>query len=81
MSVIPTVNPQNISGIADKVIGLGKELVGEVFDNDALVEAGEAQQTKGTEKLKALRAEAKAETHEAKAETAEKREKAAKKAK
>ena len=81
MAVIPTVSPKNAAGIVDKVIGLGKEVVGEVLDNESLVQAGEAQQTKGTEKLKALRAEAKAETHEAKAETAEKREKAAKKAK
>ena len=77
MSVIPSVNPKNATGIADKVIGLGKEIVGEVFDNESLVTAGEAQQTKGTEKLKALRAEAEAETHKAKAESEKKREKAA----
>ena len=77
MSAIPSVNPKNVVGIADKVIGLGKEIVGEVFDNENLVVAGEAQQTKGTEKLKALRAEAEAETHKAKAESEKKREKAA----
>ena len=81
MSVIPSVSPKNVAGIADKVIGLGKEVVGEVIDNENLVQAGEAQQTKGTERLKALRAEAKAEAHNAKAEAQEKREKAAKNAK
>ena len=81
MSVIPTVSPKNAAGIIDKVIGLGKEVVGEVLDNENLVQAGEAQQTKGTERLKALRAEAKADKHEAKAEASEKREKAAKNAK
>lgn len=81
MAVIPTVSPKNAAGIVDKVVGLGKEVLGEVIDNENLVQAGEAQQTKGSEKLKALRAEAKAEAHEAKAEANEKRQKAAKNAK
>ena len=74
---IPSVSPKNALGFVDKVVGLGKELLGEVLDNTKLVEAGEAQQTKGTEKLKALRLEAEARAHEAKAKGHETEQKAA----
>jgi uncharacterized protein YjbJ (UPF0337 family) len=81
MSVIPRIDPKDISGLADKVIGLGKEVVGELLDQNSLIEAGEAQQAKGTEKLKALREQAKAESHNAKAEALEKKQRSAQQAK
>jgi len=74
---IPRISPKNLTGFLDKVIGLGKELVGDVFDNSALVQAGEAQQDKGTEKLKALRAQVEADSHQAAAEVHEARQKVA----
>ena len=78
---IPRIDPKDATGLYDKVVGLGKEVVGEVFDRDRLIEAGEAQQAKGTEKLKAIREQAKADTHKAKARTYEQREQSAQKAK
>ena len=69
---IPRISPKNLTGFLDKVIGLGKELAGDLFDNSALVQAGEAQQDKGTEKLKALRAQIEADSHQAEAKAHEK---------
>lgn len=67
MRVIPRVPVRNIDGLADKVLGLGKELAGELFDEQRLIDAGTAQQGKGTEKLQAIRERAKAESHRDKA--------------
>jgi uncharacterized protein YjbJ (UPF0337 family) len=78
---IPRIDPKDATGLFDKVVGLGKEVVGEVFDEKRLIEAGEAQQAKGTEKLKAIREQAKADGHRAKAQSFEQRERAAQKAK
>lgn len=78
---IGSVDTSKLTGLADKVTGLGKEIMGSVLDNDRLSEAGEAQQAKGTEKLKALKQETKAEAKETKAEGYEKEQKAAQKAK
>jgi uncharacterized protein YjbJ (UPF0337 family) len=78
---IPRIDPKDATGLFDKVIGLGKEVFGEVFDEQRLIEAGEAQQAKGTEKLKAIREQAKADAHKAKAQTLDARERAAQKAK
>ena len=78
---IPRIDPKDATGLFDKVIGLGKEVFGEVFDEQRLIEAGEAQQAKGTEKLKAIREQAKADAHQAKAQTLDARERAAQKAK
>jgi uncharacterized protein YjbJ (UPF0337 family) len=78
---IPRIDPKDATGLFDKVVGLTKEVAGEVLDNTRLIEAGEAQQAKGTEKLKAVREQAKAEAHKAKAKTFEQREKAAQQAK
>lgn len=76
-----SVDTNKLTGLVDKVAGLGKEIAGAVLDNDRLAEAGEAQQAKGTEKLKAMKQETKAEAKEAKAETFEKEQKAAQRAK
>jgi len=78
---IPRIDAKDATGLFDKVVGLGKEVVGEVFDEQRLIEAGESQQAKGSEKLKAVREQAKAKGHQAKARTYEKREQAAQKAK
>jgi uncharacterized protein YjbJ (UPF0337 family) len=58
--LIPRINYQNIGGLADKIVGLTREVVGVAFDDERLIRAGEAQQGKGTERLKQLRAEAEA---------------------
>lgn len=81
MVQIPNVSPKNAAGFVDKIVGLGKELAGDVFNRENLVQAGEAQQTKGTEKLKALRAQAEASSHDAKAQANQSRQKAAQSAK
>ena len=78
---IPRIDPKDATGLFDKVVGLGKEVFGEVFDQQRFIEAGEAQQAKGTEKLKAIREQAKADAHKAKAQTLDARERAAQKAK
>ncbi len=78
---IPRIDPKDATGLIDKVVGLGKEIAGEVLDNERLIDAGEAQQSKGTEKLKAVREQAKAEAHRAKATTYQQKEKSAQQAK
>jgi uncharacterized protein YjbJ (UPF0337 family) len=67
----PQISREGATAILDKVVGLGKEIVGEVVDNSGLVTSGETQQTKGTETLKAIRERAKASTHTAKAKAHE----------
>jgi len=74
---IPRVDPKDATGLLDKVVGLGKEITGEIFDQQRLIEAGEAQQAKGTEKLKAIREQAKADGHKAKAKAYESKQRAA----
>ncbi|MGK2950063.1 MAG: CsbD family protein [Acidimicrobiales bacterium] len=76
-----TIDLTKARGLGDKALGFGKELVGTLTGNDALQEAGEAQQEKATEELRALRAEAKAQAKEAKADVHEQRQKAAQTAK
>lgn len=75
------IDPENVRGFADKFFGLGKELVGSIVNNDGLREEGEAQQKKGTERLRALQDQMKAEAKEAKADTFERQQKAAQKMK
>lgn len=81
MRVIPRVEYKNAVGLADKFVGLGKEVFGELVDRPRLIEAGEAQQAKGTEKLKALRAQAEADAHQAKARAHESKQRTAERAK
>ena len=78
---VGTLELDHLRGLGDKFVGLGKELAGTVIGNDSLQEAGEAQQARGTESLKALRKQAKAQAKEAKAESFEQQEKAAQRAK
>jgi uncharacterized protein YjbJ (UPF0337 family) len=74
---IPRVDQKGATGLIDKAVGLGKEIVGEFVDNDKLIKAGEAQQNKGSEKLKALRERAKADVHRVKAAAYDGKERAA----
>src|SRR5690348_17145225 len=78
---IPRIDPKNTTGLFDKVIGLGKEITGEFFDKRKLIESGEAQQAKGTEKLKAIREQTKADAHQAKARAYDAKERSAQRAK
>jgi uncharacterized protein YjbJ (UPF0337 family) len=71
----------HLRGLGDKFVGLGKELAGTVIGKDSLQEAGEKQQARGTESLKALRKQTKAQAKEAKADAFEQQEKAAQRAK
>jgi len=68
---IPRVDPRNLAGLMDKVVGLGKEIAGTVLDRERLTKAGQVQQDKGTERLKAVQSEMEAKTHQAKAAAAE----------
>jgi uncharacterized protein YjbJ (UPF0337 family) len=78
---IPRIDPKDATGLYDKLVGLGKEIVGEVFDEERLISAGEAQQSKGTEKLKAIREQAKADAHQAKARAYDSKQRSAQQAK
>lgn len=78
---IPRIDPKDATGLLDKVVGLGKEIVGEVLDQERLIDAGEAQQKKGTEKLQAIREQAKADAHKAKARGLQERQRSAQQAK
>lgn len=75
------VDPAKARGLGDKVLGLGKEIVGAVIGNQHLESEGESQQARGTEALKALRQELEGERLEAKAEAHERKERAAQRAK
>ena len=66
---IARVDTANVQGLADTGIGLTKEVIGTLVGRDRFAEAGRVQQEKGTERLKALRDEAKAKAHKAKAHT------------
>lgn len=78
---IGTIDLNKLRGVADKAVGLGKETLGTVLGNDRLAEAGEAQQDRAKEQLRALRQEAKAQAKEADAELHERRQRAAQRAK
>ena len=66
-----------LRGFLDKSFGLQKEFAGTVLGNDRLADEGKAQQEKGTKQLKALRAEAEADTSRAEAKVQERRQRAA----
>lgn len=76
-----SIDINKLRSIRDKAAGLSKELVGTLIGNDRLQEAGEAQQDRADEELRALRAELKARQKDAKAEVLERRQKAAANAK
>ena len=78
---LPRIDPKNALGLLDKVVGLGKEILGSVTGQGRLKKAGQVQQEKGTERLKAVQSELEADKHEAKAAAAERAQKSAQKTK
>ena len=78
---IATVDLNKLRGLGDKLVGLVKEFVGSVTGNENMERAGEAQQERATEQLRALRAEVKAEAKDAKAASFEQKQKVAQAAK
>jgi uncharacterized protein YjbJ (UPF0337 family) len=78
---ISQLSREGATALLDKVVGLTKEIVGEVIDNTDLVKSGETQQTKGSQTLKATRENTKAKAHSAKAHVQETRQRAAQAAK
>ena len=78
---IGTLDTNKLRGLGDKVVGLTKEVVGTVVGNDRLARAGEEQQSKGTETLKALRKEVEAARKRREADAHEARQKTAQRAK
>lgn len=67
---IPRIDIRNAAGLADKVMGLGKEIVGSVAGRDRLARSGQVQQQKGTERIEAVRAQAQAAAHDTRATAA-----------
>lgn len=63
---VPHINPDNVLGLADKIVGLLKEVIGQLFDQEAMQKSGKLQQAQGTAKLEALQAEIKADAQNAK---------------
>jgi uncharacterized protein YjbJ (UPF0337 family) len=78
---IARIDSKNALGLIDKVVGLGKEIVGSVTGRDRLAKAGQIQQDKGTERIKAVKAQLEAQTHETKAAAAGRAQKTAQKQK
>lgn len=78
---IGTIDLNKLRGLADKGAGLAKELVGTVIGNERLEEAGEAQQERAAEELKALRKEVVAQQKEAKARALDQRQRVAQRVK
>ena len=69
---LPHISPKNATGLLDKLVGLAREMLGELFDRKTLKESGRLQQEKGSAKLEALQAEVKAEAGNAKVESLDK---------
>jgi uncharacterized protein YjbJ (UPF0337 family) len=78
---IPRIDSKNALGLVSKVVGLGKEIVGSVTGRENLAKAGQVQQDKGTERMKAVKAQAEAKKHETKAGAASQAQRAAQKRK
>ena len=74
---IPRIDPKNAAGLFDKVAGLGKEIVGSLTSRERLTKAGQVQQDKGTERIKAVKAQLAADAHETKAAAAGRAQKSA----
>ena len=78
---VPRIDPKNALGLVDKIVGLGKEIVGTLTGSNRLAKAGQVQQDKGTERIKAVTAEVQAQQHKARAKSAEQAEKGAQRVK
>ena len=75
------IDLNKMRGLADKALGLSKEVVGTVAGSERLEREGEEQQARATEQLRALRDEFKAQKKEGKARALEARQRAAQRAK
>jgi hypothetical protein len=78
---VGTIDVNKLRFVADKGLGLSKELVGVLVGSDRLQQEGESQQERATAELRALRDELSAQKHEAKAKVFEGQQKAAQHAK
>ncbi len=78
---VGTVDLNKLRGVGRKFLGLLKELTGTLIGNDRMARAGEAEQERAAEELKALRKELEAERKQAKAQVHDARERAAQAAK
>lgn len=78
---IARIDPKNAAGLLDKVVGLGKEIAGSIAGSERLTRAGQVQQDKGTERIKAIQAELRADKHQLKATAAERAQKSAQRTK
>lgn len=67
---VPRIDPKNTLGLVDKIVGLGKEILGTVTNQERLTKAGQVQQEKGTERIKAIKSELDANAHKSKAAAA-----------
>lgn len=74
---VPRIDPKNAIGLVDKIVGLGKEIFGTATGQDRLKQAGQVQQEKGTERIKALQSELEADAHQTKAKAADKAQRSA----
>jgi uncharacterized protein YjbJ (UPF0337 family) len=72
-----TIDLNKLRGVTDKSLGLGKEFVGVLVNNDRLQKEGKAQQERAAAELDALREELQAQKHEAKADGYEAKERSA----
>lgn len=75
------IDTTQLRGVADKGIGLAKELAGTLLGNESLQRQGEAQQDRASEEMKALRKQIEAQAKESKADTLEQSQRAAQRAK
>jgi len=69
---VPHISPDNVLGLAEKVFGLQKEVLGQLLDRESLQKSGQLQQEKGTAKLEALQAQIKAQAQRAKVKSLDK---------
>ncbi len=66
---VPHIKAGTMMGFVDKVVGLGREIAGELSDREALKKSGRLQQEKGSARLDALQSEIKADAQNAKVKT------------
>jgi uncharacterized protein YjbJ (UPF0337 family) len=78
---IARIDPKNAKGLVDKVVGLGKEIVGTLTNSERLEKAGQVQQEEAAERIKSIKAELRADVHEAKASAAGRAQRSAQKTK
>ena len=76
-----TIDVNQLRGVTDKGLGLGKEFVGTIIGNERLQREGQAQQERATAELKSLREQIKAQGLKSKADGFEAKERLAQESK